>query len=845
MSHAMYVLPSDVPLRPEQPTKHNLPSPATPLIGRESQIEAARALLLRPEVRLVTMTGPPGVGKTRLGVQVACEMALSFSGGVCFVPLAPVTSPRTAFIAIAQTLGLKESGNKALHERVKEYLRGRQMLLLLDNLEQVVPAASLVSELLRTSPQIKVLVTSRTLLRVYGEHEFPVHPFPLPQAGHPSGVEGIARNEAVELFVQRARASKPDFQLTEENAGAVAEICARLDGLPLAIELAAARTKLLPPHAMLARLKGWGQRLNLLRDGAQDLPTRQQTLRNAIDWSYDLLDAEHQALLRRLAVFVGGFSLEGAEAVWGVPNDDRGRPISNSALHAPHSLDVLDGISSLVNKSLLRQDASGEREPRFRMLETIRDYALERLEESGEVEEIRLGHALYYVSLAERGEAVLLGKAQAGEEQHTTWLDRIESEHDNVRAALLWTSSECGVRSAERGIPDDDGGEAIPHSALRTPNSGDTHLGLRLVGALGMFWEMRGHLSEGREWAAAALASAGDRAKPYDRAKALLIMGKLALWQGAFEQSQRELEESVALWRELCDRWGISATLLGLGHLAMARRDYAQARSLIEESLNTRRELGYTVGVASALQGLGAVAMHEGDYEGALGLLEEGLMLARGMGHKWIMVRALNHVGHITLRGEDAVRGEAAFREAFTLAAEIGSKLGITRSLMGMVEVACVQGRWRQAARLIGTVDELLEATCVCMYPLDCEEYDRDRESASRMLGDAFDELRAEGRLMSPEEVVQAVYAGEHEAQRGGFTEHGPVLAIVPGGHELSARELEVLQLIAQGLTNDQIARKLVISSHTVNNHLRSIFRKLGVASRSAATRYAVVNKLV
>jgi predicted ATPase/DNA-binding CsgD family transcriptional regulator len=888
MAHAIYVVPNDRAAEPERQVRHNLPAQATSLVGRERQIEGASALLARPDVRLVSMTGPPGVGKTRLGLEVAAGLAGDFSGGVYFVALAAASNPAQAVSAIAQTLGLKEAGRRDLRERLKDYIRDRQMLLVLDNLEQVVSAAPLVSDLLKACHLLKILVTSRTLLRVYGEHDFPVQPFDLPVDLR--DLESVARNDAVELFVQRARAANPDFRLTQENSGEIAEICARLDGLPLAIELAAARVRLLPPRAMLARIVGIRNaerrtrnydaqaaesnvphspfgRLHLLKDGAQDLPPRQQTLRNAISWSYDLLDEDEQRLLRRLAVFVSGFTLEAAESIldFGRPEGTRILDQSRSETQRTSKIqNALDGVSSLANKSLLQQETTSIGEPRFVMLDTIREYALERLEQSQEAEEVRWRHADFYLGMAEEGDTILQGKVPTSE--HSLWIDRLEREHDNLRAALDWSISnaECGTDDGRR-TADDVSGPRLS-SVVCCPSSAE-EMALRFVGALGMFWEMHGHLSEGREWASRALLAVGCSVEGIQPgkatsgishsafriphvARALLVMGKLSLWQGAFDRSRDEMEASLAIYKELDDRWGMAAALVGLGHGLRAQGDYGAARSLFDRSLQIRRELGYRAGIASSLHGLGAVAFQEGDYARAACLLEEGLSLAREMGHKWAMIHSLNHLGLVRLhRGEHAGAADA-IEEALALSFELGDKLSVTRCFIGLAEVACALDRHQRAVRLFGAADALLEAACICIWPDYRAEYERCLAAARSVLDpQTFASLWDEGRRLPPEQVA-APQSGAHlpaddsEEQSQGHRQ-GTIVSLVGAPAELSARELEVLHLIALGLTNAQIARKLTISAHTVNNHLRSIFGKLGVASRSAATRYAIVNKLV
>src|SRR6266852_4875421 len=446
-----------------------LPAPLTPLVGREQEIAAVCALLWRPEVRLVTLTGTGGVGKTRLALGVAAAVNADFADGICFVALAPLIDPGLVLSTIAQALGVQEQGSRPLLEGLQDHLREKQLLLLLDNFEQVVSAAPVVAELLVAAPRLRVLMTSRTSLHLSGEHEFAVPPLSLPDLRDLPPLDRLTQYGAIRLFIERAQAVKSDFALTKENAAAIAAICHQVDGLPLAIELAAGRSKLFSPQALLPRLRN---RLKLLVGGAQDLPLRQQTLRGTIAWSYDLLDQAEKILFRRLAVFVGGCTLEAAEAVCHPDRDLEG--------------DVLDAVERLVDKSLLRQEAQADGEPRLLMLETIREYALERLAASGETEATRRRHADYYLALAEQAEPLLAG------EQQVPWLNRLEQEHENLRAALTWVFQEAG------------GADLHLKAALREQT-------LRLVGALWSFWYIHCHYREGKQWLQAALALMAQR----------------------------------------------------------------------------------------------------------------------------------------------------------------------------------------------------------------------------------------------------------------------------------------------------------------------------------------------
>ncbi|HYP28196.1 MAG TPA: tetratricopeptide repeat protein [Blastocatellia bacterium] len=635
------------PLRNLDGRPNNLPAQPTALIGRKTELAEVEMLLLREDVRLVTMTGPGGTGKTCLGVRAAAHLIDQFEGGICFVSLAPIRKPALVASAIIGALGGREAGGKPLIDSLKEHLRDKQILLLLDNFEQVVPAAPLVAELLSACPRLKVLVTSRMALRLRGEQEFAVPPLALPDPKHLPSLEMLSRNAAVVLFVQRARAVRRDFVMTDEGAAAIAQICIRLDGLPLAIELAAARIKVLSPQAILERLRS---RLKLLTGGAQDMPPRQQTMRKAIAWSYDLLDEAEKRLFRRLAVFVAGFTLRAAEAVC----DGAGG----------QELDVLDGVSSLVNKSLLRQGEQARDGLRFMMLETIREYGLERLAEGGEAEEARRAHAAYYLSMVEDAEPELRGPGQA------EWLERLESEHDNLRAALRWSKE-----------------------------SGETEMALRMAAAPRRFWEIRGHLSEGRGWLEEMLTLAdSERASPALLAKAFYAAGALARCQGDYDQTVAHLERALALYRRVQDRLGIASSLNSLGMLAHDQNDYGKAMALLEEGLALHKEVGDEQGIAISLEYFGIVALDQGNYEQSVAFQEESVSIRRKLKDKLGIATSLNNLGVVALDYADYKRATPLFEESLALFCEIGDKLGIASSLNNLGEIAQCQGDYDRAA---------------------------------------------------------------------------------------------------------------------------------------------------
>ncbi len=629
----------------------NLPVPTTAFVGRDKELAAVKQMLSRPDVRLVTITGPGGIGKSRLAIEVARDLAERFPSGVYFVPLSAITDPGLIILTIAQTLGLRETGGEAPMNSLKERLRnssGSATLLLIDNFEHLVEAAPLLAEVLALAPSLKLLVTSRAALHVYNEHEFPVPPLALPDAKSVVSASELSKFSAVSLFLQRAAAVKPDFELTEENAPIVAEICARLDGLPLAIELAAARIKLLSVSAMRARL---ASRLHLLIGGARDLPARQQTLRQAIDWSYDLLAEPEQKLFRRLSVFFGGCTLEAVEAVCDTKKD--------------LGVDVLDGMSSMVDKSLVRQTEQADGEPRFVMLETIREYAFVKMTECGEEPLSRRAHAAYFLVLAEEGATEDIGTNQS------VSLDRFEIEHDNFRAALDWLIE-----------------------------TGHAEWGLRLGVALFRFWEMREHLSEGRERLGRLLKLETASAPSNARLRALFAAGVLAGAQGDFVVSDSLLEESLQIARKLGDRQSIAVGLNALAVNVRDQGDLPASRALFEESLALWRALHDLNAVARALSNLANVVKLQGDFSYAGVLNQECLSifseLGDGAGYAW----ALNHQGDVARDQGDSVAARILYEQSLASFRELNDSWGVAGSLADLGNLAREQQDYRVADTL-------------------------------------------------------------------------------------------------------------------------------------------------
>ena len=650
------------PLRTPQRFLHNVPHPATPLIGREREIATARATFgldllesgLRRErqtARLLTLTGPGGAGKTRLSLHLAAELGAEFADGAAFVPLADVTNPDLVPAAIASTLDIADTGGESPREAIFNHLRDRHLLLVLDNLEQVMGAATLVSDLLAACPRLTILATSRERLDLRAERELPLPPLALPSfpprttaAGRleledeaPDAIDDIRRSEAVRLFVNRAQSVKPGFDITAENAAAVVDICRRLDGLPLAIELAAARLRLLSPQALRDRLD---RRLDALGHGPRDLPARQQTMRDTIAWSYDLLDRAEQQLFGRLSVFAGGATLEAAEAI----------AIDRPGDGAPAVLEILE---SLVDKNLVQLIGD---EPRMRMLQTIRDFGQERLAESGEHLIIERRHADYFLALGEESEQLLA----CGEQ--TRWLDRLDQEQPNLRAAIDWFR-----------------------------NQGQTEEALRLAGALWRFWWLRGDLGEGRQRLASLLAESAQVA-PAVRAKALNGAGVLAESQGDWEAATHLHQESLGIFRRIDDQRGVAWSLNNLGVVAIDQGEYSRAQTLLEENLEVAERANDRAGIATALTDLGLIAHHQEDYEQATTLWTRSLALFRALGDQSHMARALNNLGTIAMQLGEYERAHGLLTESLEFHRSVGDRQGIASTLNNLADTTANLG---------------------------------------------------------------------------------------------------------------------------------------------------------
>jgi predicted ATPase len=629
----------------------NLPVQRTGFVGREKEVTAAKELLLRQDVRLVTVTGPGGIGKTRLAVEVASGLLEHFPGGIHFVALSAIRDPGMTSFVIIQALGIREAGGQSpleiLRKNLQESTRA-PMLIVLDNFEHLMEAAPALAELLATGPNLKILVTSRAALHVYGEHEFPVPPLALPDSRSLPSVAVLSQYPAVALFLERAVAVKPDFQMNRENATAIVDICARLDGLPLAIELAAARIKVLSLSSMRTRL---ASRLQLLTGGARDLPQRQQTLRATIDWSYDLLSPAEQKLFRRLAVFVRGCTLEGVEAVCDTKGD--------------LNLDLLDGMASMVDRSLMQQVGQANGESRFVMLETIREYGLDKLQASGEAAMTRRAHAAYCLVLAEEA------ATEQSDAESTKWLARLTLEHDNFRAALEYLTE-----------------------------TGDAAWGLRLGTALFQFWEAGEYLAEGRNRLDRLLKLPGAGAPTKARARALFAAGVLAGAQGDYVSADALTRESLDIARQMGDKQAIAVSLNAIAVLARDNGDVASARALFEESLALWDELGDRKAFARSLSNLANVAKLQKDYPRARSLYAECFAIFQGLGDRTGFAWSLNHEGDVAREQGDSVAARDLYEQSLAIFRELGDRWGIAGTLADLGSLAREQRDCRTAHSL-------------------------------------------------------------------------------------------------------------------------------------------------
>jgi predicted ATPase/DNA-binding CsgD family transcriptional regulator len=914
-----------------------VPTALTPLLGREQEVVVLCELLARPGARLLTLVGPGGIGKTRLVMQIATELRAHFAQGVCFVSLAPLSDPELILPTIAQELGCRGLAEIPASEQVKRYLQDKAFLLILDNFEHLVAAASLVEEILLACPSVTVLATSRAPLHVQGEQEFPVPSLALPHLNQIAESDDLSEYAAINLFIQRARAVRPAFHMTAENRRTIAKICIRLDGLPLAIELAAARVKVLPSQALFARLS---QRLLVLTGGSRTAPARQQTLRNTLQWSYDLLTAGEQALFRVLAVFAGGCSLEAAEAVYQKVHGEPG--------------DCFTLITSLVDQSLVQQTAREGEEPRLMLLETIREYGLECLQTNGELERVQQAHAEYYLAFAEQGERYLCPREVKDGGQQLLWLARFKREQENLRTTIPWflqhKEAEGALRLClatvqyfYRSVSNWEELLDWHETALALP--GARHQQACYAEVLG--W--RAYLSQtmnrimGKiasselaqlEESVASLREVGEKRRLI---MMLTFLGR-TYWLACHDEARARLafEEGIALGQELKDTWRIGGPMTFLARLcgdqgdlgraralleevlqigqqingqwalaqvcdevalvASAQRDYAQARLFAQQALRVAhatdnklimltacsrlgylarrqndetgaaawytqglaiaREIGFHTYIPFALNKLGEIALFEGDRTRAALLIQEGLEAARKVGEQQQEWWSLALLGEIASQEENDAQAQAYFQNGLAHTPVVADPHAAARCLLGLSRLASKAGHFWQATRLLSKAEQFQQAgrqeeavgnwlnIRLEMTPIERTIYEQESAALCAQLGEAtFATAQAEGRSMTLEHLL----AGEEpptpvpppplaDTLENTFAQAFPA--------DLTRREVEVLRLIAQGLTDGQVAERLVISPRTVNHHLTLIYRKIQVSSRSAATRYAIEHHL-
>ena len=766
--------------------QNNLPLQLSSFVGREEELAEVERWL--KDARLLTLTGSGGCGKTRLALVAADKMAEGFEDGVWLVEFAPLADPALVSQAVASTLGVREHPGRSLTETLSTHIRHKKMLLVLDNCEHLIEACAALAEgLLRSCPELRVLATSRETLGITGEVAWPVPSLSLPDLRRLPEAESLPLYESARLFVERATAVNPTFTLTEQNAPVIAQICYQLDGIPLALELAAARAKVLSVEQLADRLDDC---FGLLTAGGRTAMLRHQTLHATMDWSHELLSHDERALFRRLSVFAGGFTLEAAESVCageGLEPDE-----------------VLDLLANLVDKSLVVAREEGG-EARYRLLETVRQYGREKLDVSGEGAEAGRRHADFFGGFAEEAERGLGGPDQA------RWLTRLETEHDNIRAALSFSLGE----------------------------GGDAGSGMRLAAALSAFWFARGYLSEGRRWLESAVSRSGP-ATTLARAKALNGAGWLAAYQDEYGAAKAHIEEGLTLYRELGDKEGIASSLVILGSVAaMGQREDIPVADLVEEAILLRSDLRDWRTVAQLLILEGRVALARGDLERSVELWEETLALYREAKDALGIVMCITTIGLVTLAQGNYESSATLLREGLCLARELDHKTFIQYCIIGLASVAASQGQPLRAVRLWGAADGMSETYGAHFSRAGRAAIDYEGRLAvvrSQLEEAAWTAAWAEGRAMPPEHAV------EYALEQGAAPEQAAP-ELYPAG--LSAREAEVLRLVATGLSNAEVAEKVFLSPRTVGWHLSSIYRKLGLHSRTEATRFAADHDLL
>lgn len=843
----------------DRPRTYGIPVPLTPLVGREQESAIIRALLDAEETRLLTLTGPGGIGKTRLAIEVATRIAPDFAHGACFVPLAPVHDPGLIVAAVAQAFGIQEGGDRPVPEIVASTLVDRHLLLVLDNAEHLASAvAPWLADLLARCPRLRVLVTSRLALQIDGEQRYTVPPLPVSD-----GVDGhtLADNPAVTLFTQRTHTVLPDFVLTNANASMVVEICRRVDGIPLAIELAAARADVLTLPALLARLS---DRLAVLKGRRRDVPEHHRTMRDAIAWSYDLLPSAEQSLFRRVAVFVGGFTVEAAEAIGG-----------------PMSLDLL---TALTDHNLIRRVAPAGREARLWILETIREFGIEQLTTRGEMAAARDAHAAHYLQMSAEADRNMRGPDQL------KWFDRLEAEHDNLRAAIAWLTQQERIEEAMKMATDImwyrwirghfTESRAQLETLLAHPQAAKRTIGRAkaLIGAGASALQL-GEPDRAKTATMEALSIARECEHPYSVALALIVLSATRMSVEDMDSATTLLEESLVISRELNEIWliGIASGNLGeisfirgemtrataytekglqagrdvgdrhlmaggfirLARLDLRRGDLERAEPLMHEGVRLLRELGEQRSLPFVLAALAQITLRRGDAPTAATLVEESLAVAQRTGNRQDTPRCLMVLAHVARRRGEQDRAVQLLRESIALSQQLGQKFDTAESLEELAAVAIASGDMQAAARLLGATDGLLASVGVSETERWGLTDDGDLTATVRSaLGDAaFAGAFGAGQTLTLDEAVTEAIAFTPSSTDSG-ARATPKKSRIPGG--LTPRELEVLRLMADGLTNQDIADMLFLSRRTVTSHATAILGKLGFSSRTAAVAYAI-----